>query len=544
LPNVIKIKNNGTSGVAPSSLVAGELALNRADGLLYYSNASSAIAAIGDVVDGGVPSTPAALLMHFDNSTADSSVYARTVTTSGTAVSSATQSKFGGYSAYFDGTASARFTAADGTTGSLFAFAGDFTVECWFYAAAGAAYRTLVTRYNGSNNAWILRLTGTASPSALTAIEWYAGAATGSLYSFAATIALNTWHHVAVCRSGSSLRCFLNGTQAGSTQTNSGTMTGGSAGCMIGSGDQSGFEFPFNGYIDTVRIIPSAMYTANFTPSTTAFGQYAAAGSRTQTIKVRGGTAASLASVNPTPAVREPVYETDTRLLKISGDGTTAYNSLGYVRPYLSATDRLLGRSSAGAGAAEEITCTSDARAILGASNVYAARAWVNCDLTSNSANIAGTYTQSGTTISVTTTGNHGLATGRVVYLDFTTGTAADGYYGITVTGATTFTTTSGTSATTSGNVTLRANAIRASGNVSSIADVSTGDFFVNFTTAMSDANYCVVATAGGTANAFLIRPYDDTVSRTTGYCRFLCVTLAAGNAAIDPAQVNIAVFR
>lgn len=39
--------------------------------------------------------------------------------------------------------------------------------------------------------------------------------------------------------------------------------------------------------------------------------------------------------------------------------------------------------------------------------------------------------------------------------------------------------------------------AIRASGNVSSITDNGTGDYTVNFTTAMSDANYSVVT--GGT---------------------------------------------
>jgi len=40
--------------------------------------------------------------------------------------------------------------------------------------------------------------------------------------------------------------------------------------------------------------------------------------------------------------------------------------------------------------------------------------------------------------------------------------------------------------------------AIRASGNVSSITDNGTGDYTVNFTTAMQDANYCAVVTTGG----------------------------------------------
>jgi hypothetical protein len=39
--------------------------------------------------------------------------------------------------------------------------------------------------------------------------------------------------------------------------------------------------------------------------------------------------------------------------------------------------------------------------------------------------------------------------------------------------------------------------AIRASGNVSSITDNGTGDYTVNFTTAMTDANFSAVTTAG-----------------------------------------------
>ena len=46
--------------------------------------------------------------------------------------------------------------------------------------------------------------------------------------------------------------------------------------------------------------------------------------------------------------------------------------------------------------------------------------------------------------------------------------------------------------------------AIRASGNVSSITDIGVGDYNVNFTTAMPDANYTCVTSAGRTgANDF-----------------------------------------
>ncbi|MFZ5917045.1 MAG: host specificity factor TipJ family phage tail protein [Chloroflexota bacterium] len=69
---------------------------------------------------------------------------------------------------------------------------------------------------------------------------------------------------------------------------------------------------------------------------------------------------------------------------------------------------------------------------------------------------VTGTYTRSGTTITVTRAA-HGYSTGRVLYLDFTSGGATDGAYTVTVTGADTFTVTdtaSGTIATS--NVTIQ----------------------------------------------------------------------------------------
>lgn len=47
-------------------------------------------------------------------------------------------------------------------------------------------------------------------------------------------------------------------------------------------------------------------------------------------VQQKRGTAANLASVNPTPAAGEIIWESDTNKLKV-GDGTTAYNSLPYL---------------------------------------------------------------------------------------------------------------------------------------------------------------------------------------------------------------------
>jgi hypothetical protein len=130
----------------------------------------------------------------------------------------------------------------------------------------------------------------------------------------------------------------------------------------------------------------------------------------------------------------------------------------------------------------------------------YGCRAWVNFNGTANT-NLSGTYSQSGTTVTVTATA-HGLIAGSSIYSDITTGTGVDGTYTVaTVTDANTFTYTAGTSLTTSGNITLIRSTIRASRNVSSVADNATGDYSVNFSVAMPDANYsvCGLATAEST---------------------------------------------
>jgi hypothetical protein len=50
--------------------------------------------------------------------------------------------------------------------------------------------------------------------------------------------------------------------------------------------------------------------------------------------------------------------------------------------------------------------------------------------------------------------------------------------------------------------------AIRASGNVTSITDNGTGDYTVNFTTAMPDANYTMAGSLEGTSDPGSVFPY------------------------------------
>jgi hypothetical protein len=120
------------------------------------------------------------------------------------------------------------------------------------------------------------------------------------------------------------------------------------------------------------------------------------------------------------------------------------------------------------------------------------AKAWVNFNGSAD-ASISGTYSQSGTTVTVTIAGGHGLSQGQEIYSNITSGTAVDGTYTVvSITSSTVFTYTAGTSLTTSGNITLNRSSIRSSYNVSSVTKNGTGNYTVNFATPMADANYSV----------------------------------------------------
>lgn len=84
--------------------------------------------------------------------------------------------------------------------------------------------------------------------------------------------------------------------------------------------------------------------------------------------------------------------------------------------------------------------------------------------------------------------------------------------------------------------------AIRASGNVSSITDNGTGDYTVNFTSALADANYAVVATpSAGSVNS--VQAYVNTLTAPTASAVRI-YTIAGLSTASDPAYVNVAIIR
>ena len=85
--------------------------------------------------------------------------------------------------------------------------------------------------------------------------------------------------------------------------------------------------------------------------------------------------------------------------------------------------------------------------------------------------------------------------------------------------------------------------AIRADGNVSSITDNGTGDYTVNFTTAMPDANYAALASGVGNNNTtarFITIKNGGTYSTTA--VQVYVTDVSAGSA--DTATVTVGIFR
>jgi hypothetical protein len=88
--------------------------------------------------------------------------------------------------------------------------------------------------------------------------------------------------------------------------------------------------------------------------------------------------------------------------------------------------------------------------------------------------------------------------------------------------------------------------AIRASGNVSSITDNGVGNYTVNFTTAMPDANYALVANGGdySSGTAYLYTQ-ERASTRTASSVRVATGFVNTGAAAVqDNAHNFVAIFR
>ena len=206
------------------------------------------------------------MLLHGDgangvqnNTFVDSSSNNFTVTRNG----NVTQGSFSPYGSnwgnYFGGSS----TYLTVPNNAAYTFPGDFTIEMW-YSPSNSNNQTIFD-YRGvsteiGNDPSILK-------SSSNQIQLYMD---GNYQITSAAIGVGTWNHIAVCRSGSTITMYLNGISQGTYSYASQIETSGANRPIIGSWGYTPGSFSTVGYISNLRLVKgTAVYTSNFTPSTT-----------------------------------------------------------------------------------------------------------------------------------------------------------------------------------------------------------------------------------------------------------------------------------
>ena len=200
-----------------------------------------------------------------NNTFVDSSPNRFTITRNG----NTTQGTFSPYgdrwSNYFDGTGD--YLSIARNNAFLPVANEDFAIEAFVYLTATPGAQTSIIAglgELGTDADWFFWINSSLQ------VAFYINTLGTSFTNTTTPLTLNTWTHVAVSRSGTgsnNLKVFVNGVGQSFT-TNSTTVGTGSRALTIGA-DQNGDEGMLSGYVSNLRLVKgSAVYTANFTPST------------------------------------------------------------------------------------------------------------------------------------------------------------------------------------------------------------------------------------------------------------------------------------
>lgn len=186
------------------------------------------------------------LLLHGET-LVDSSGHNRTITNNGVTLS-ASQSKFGNTSLYFNGSSYLQIPLV---------VSGDITIDFWVYTTSfNASYPTPVDFAQASERGITLHL---ASSTAYLCGKKVSDLTTQTLATYAAVPA-GAWHHVAITRQGTTLKAYTDGVLKATVTDTGANLTRVFIGC-----DEEKVEF-FTGYIDEFRISNTVRWTADFTP--------------------------------------------------------------------------------------------------------------------------------------------------------------------------------------------------------------------------------------------------------------------------------------
>jgi hypothetical protein len=154
---------------------------------------------------------------------------------------------------------------------------GDFTIECWYYAISRPDLAPAIISNDTTGayptNYWALHDRHHQDGSSGTKFSFWAGNINGSgapILVSTTSVSNGVWYYIAVTRSGSTFRLFVNGTLEASTTSSASIDNNIAKRLSIG---RSGYgDSGLNGYVDDLRITKGyARYTATFTPPTAAF---------------------------------------------------------------------------------------------------------------------------------------------------------------------------------------------------------------------------------------------------------------------------------
>jgi len=212
------------------------------------------------------------LLLHCDgedNSTSVLDETGKTVEVNGNTYLETDNKKFGISSLKLDGTGDyLKLNASDD-----WYFDADFTLDFWIYFTAFSGYDMFFNNeYNDTNNRWAF-YKGSGTDHKLYYFHITSGVALTYDANSGAGFELNNWYHIALIRSGSTYKFFVNGIELAGTK--SGTVAHANynkplyIGTQLVNGTPS--HFP-SAYMDEIRISKGiARWTENFTPPTAAY---------------------------------------------------------------------------------------------------------------------------------------------------------------------------------------------------------------------------------------------------------------------------------
>jgi hypothetical protein len=198
----------------------------------------------------------------------DNSSLGNFITRSGNATQGSYSPYGGNWSTLFNGSSNLSYPVTSAFTGQTFTIEGwvNFTRYSPLYGSN--SYACILVGSDNGTNGFEVWIGGTATSFVAIGFLARGGGTVTVNVSQSYTFALHTWYHVAVVKSGNSYTFYVNGTSIG-TSTSAGTWTDVSP-LYVGYIAVSGFNQWMYGYISNVRVVTgTAVYTSNFTPSTT-----------------------------------------------------------------------------------------------------------------------------------------------------------------------------------------------------------------------------------------------------------------------------------